>query len=299
MSFSPVIDNASANFIFSGLNRQTDANERRRLEQQQNLDTAAGTAMDYFAKAKQTGEELDMMNAKMGMFKDAGAIDGTTFDKYLGSSIGGKRAIAGMAESAYARNLKQQPPSVSAIPGTDYFAVNGNQVVPKSKPAASPKGTVRQTANGSMVIVDPTTGQASPVTMNGAPVVGQTKQSPGDFQAQMAEQEKAARIPALQTEIADLHSKIDSGNKFWGPDWLHMGSYEDALKQKMAEYQSLTGSEGAPGAQPAAPAAPAAPGTTATSTPAAPVGGIPEGTTATNPQTGQKVIYRNGAWQSN
>jgi len=30
---------------------------------------------------------------------------------------------------------------------------------------------------------------------------------------------------------------------------------------------------------------------------AAPQGGTPEGTTATNPQTGQKVIYQNGQWQ--
>ncbi|MEI6033535.1 MAG: hypothetical protein WCS65_04525 [Verrucomicrobiae bacterium] len=113
----------------------------------------------------------------------------------------------------------------------------------------------------------------TPLEINGNPVMPVGKGRPKD-------PVRAAQVAAIDGEIATLTGEVAKGNKKWGPDWLPgLTSYADQLRAKQAERDSLAGSSGR------VPTAVVTP-------PAAPV----DGTTATHPQTGEKMIFRNGQW---
>jgi hypothetical protein len=255
MPFAPVIDPTSAEFIFRGLNNQTAARNANLQHQReivdQSVNSLADTAGKYFQQAAQNHDESQMLDAKMAMFATAKGptgnpiVDPATLQKYTQASLPAKRAIAGLSETMFAKAMKDMPPNVSQIPGTDYVSVNGS-VVPTHKPQQrlAPK-TVRQLANGALIAVDPNNPSAAqPVTVNGQQAMGPVKS--GDPFASANSEEDQARAQQLQQEIAALHADMQSkgpGAKAgWGMPWdPTIGA---ALAQKQAELAQIAGNGG-------------------------------------------------------
>ena len=142
-----------------------------------------------------------------------------------------------------------------------------------------------------------------------------------DFRKQMQQANlDEKQREAAKAGIADMHAAVqwaDTPEK-WAQVQQHYAQYDPQLAQvpfearesalvrlgQMGKYMEATkpdiraiepgGSLFSVGPQGVKELVRANPGQAA---PASPVGAVQEGATATNPQTGEKIIYRNGQWQ--
>jgi len=190
MAYAPTTTDRSAEYIFGAMQADQDRALREQALQQQQMQQfqqtgmqAIGMIADQQNQAAKTKEEMDMLDGKMEYFRTSSPdgsrpfVDEDTFNSYLTSSIGKKRAMVNIGESAYNQYLKSLPPAVNKIPWTNYASVNG-QIVPMAGPPKPPERQLKMAADGTYVAIDPMTGldpQGRPVQ---APAKSQSAYAP-------------------------------------------------------------------------------------------------------------------------
>ena len=248
-----------------------------------NLGDAAGLDNRMLVSAPPDG----MIAMKNPNFRDDLTAAAPNFDSYISQ----QRQIA-VAQAAQRDQFQPQIVDVGDSGRQAFLQSRGSaQLLPDGTEADKSRPKIMVTEHG-IAVIDPSTGAASLVKdASGNPVMPMPKAGANkgiDPVAILASDDFKKKLDPVNDRIIDLSAKVVSGNKYWGPDWLPaMGrtTYADQLRAEQVRRDALmqTAPAGYNAAVPAGPAAPA--GDTHS-----------EGDTATNPQTGARMVYQSGNW---
>ena len=265
--------------------RQADSNAGvlstyHQMNEQAKRDSGSGIMPDSFFDALANTKNKDQQS---GMLMAAAP----NFDSYISQ----QRQIA-VAQAAQRDQFQPQIVDVGDSGRQAFLQSRGSaQLLPDGTEADKSRPKIMVTEHG-IAVIDPSTGAASLVKdASGNPVMPMPKAGANkgiDPVAILASDDFKKKLDPVNDRIIDLSAKVVSGNKYWGPDWLPaMGrtTYADQLRAEQVRRDALmqTAPAGYNAAVPACPAAPA--GDTHS-----------EGDTATNPQTGARMVYQSGNW---
>lgn len=228
---------------------------------QDSLMKGAQTLANAFSKERErvrmTQDKLDSLMGRMQFYKDKGMISEAELNQLAGMP---SNKAAGYLES-FEADLARRARSRGGSGG----GFDASQVEPK--PLMTPDGKLIgymvQTSRGGGQVVRPPAEQVhsdnrqplgASIEVDGGRILieghdrygtPKTKFIKESDDERMARIQREKNIAGKQGELAELESKINRGNKRWGPDFLpFMPSYEDQAARKRAEIQALQGNKG-------------------------------------------------------